>query len=104
MDDHNHEENEVEPRERALETSNQTPGHGEEHVRDIVWLSYDCKPAINHDMIARVRLNCLGVLDNLPRHLSKGIPVGELALFLVTECVLLTVGTIPHPVEGKDTE
>ena len=65
----------------------------------MIWLSDNCKPAIDHDMIARIRLDGVGVLDSLSRHLREGIPFYELALFLVAEYILLAIGTIPYPVE-----
>lgn len=50
-------------------------------------------------MVARIRLDGFGILDSLPRHLRECVPLYELALFLVAECILLTIGTVPHPVE-----
>lgn len=86
-----------------LETGNQAPRHRKEHVWYIVWLSNDCKPAIDHNVIACVCLNRLRVVDSLPRHLRERIPLGKLALLLVAERVLLAICTVPHPVE-KDVQ
>lgn len=95
--------------EVLLESGDQTPSHGEEHVRDIVGLADNSKPAIDHDVIAGVGLDSLGVLNSLPRHLREGVSLDELTLLLVAECVLLTIGAVPHPVEedvhnGKHSE
>lgn len=118
VDNHGHEEDRIEPREWtpvsvllvtinhtlsemncSLESSNETPGHGEEHVRNIIRLSDDGEPAIDHDVVACIGLNRLGILNSLPWHLGESVALNKLSLLLVTEGVLLAVGTVPHPVK-----
>jgi hypothetical protein len=118
VDNHRHEEDEVEPRERApsntmlvdlrhagtrnphsLEASDQTPSHGEEHVRHIVRLAHNSEPTVDHDLIARVCFDELGVLDHLPRYLRESVALDDLAFLSETDRVLLAVCAVPHPVE-----
>ena len=83
-----------------LETGDQTPCEGEEHVRDVVWLSDNCKPAVDHDIITSIRFDCLGVLDGLPGHLRERLALDKLpASASVSESVLLSIGAVPHPIE-----
>lgn len=84
-----------------LEAGNQPPGHGEEHIRDIIWLSDNCKPSVDHYTITCIGFYSLGILNGLPWNLRKSVALDELTFFLVAECVLLAIGTIPHPVHEK---
>ena len=84
-----------------LEPSDQTPGHGEEHVRHVVWLADDSKPAIDHDLVASISLDEFGVLDCLPGDLRESVALDDLILLAETNGVLLAVGTVPHPVEEQ---
>lgn len=84
-----------------LEPSNKTPSHGKEHIRNIIRFPNNRKPSINHDVIARVSLNGLGILNSLPWDLGECISFDELALLLVAEGILLAICTVPHPVEEE---
>lgn len=52
-------------------------------------------------MVAHFCLDGFGILDGLPGHLRESVAFDKLAPFLVTECVLLAVGAVPHPVHEE---
>jgi hypothetical protein len=128
MDDHHHEEDKVEPWEwtpsstrsvstshvsirnlNILESSDQTPCHGEEHIRHVVRLPHNRKPAVNHNFISSIRLDELRVLDCLPWNLRESVALDDLVFLSEADSVLLAVGAVPHPVEeqvyyGESTE
>lgn len=125
---HTHEENEVEPREWApaisvsykaspshtndqtarlqsegdlLEPRNETPGHREEHDRDIARFAYNGEPSIQHDSVSGSGLNDARVLDDRPGQLWECLSLDELAALLLTKRVLLPIGGVPHTVHEK---
>ena len=79
----------------------QSPSHGEEHIRHVIRLTDDSKPAVNHNLVAGISLDELGVLDCLPRDLGEGVALDDLVLFAETDGVLLALGAVPHPVEEE---
>ena len=130
VDDHDHEEDKVKPRERApepfvsnnvlnlwdmrtiklgcrqrrdnlLEPSDETPRHGEEHVRHIVGLAYDGEPSVQQYPVSSFCLENARILDDCPGHMRECLALNELTALLLTERVLLAVGRIPHPIHEK---
>jgi hypothetical protein len=120
VDDHYHEEDKVEPWEwtpsskrlistshvsirnlNVLEASNQTPSHGEEHIRYVVRLAHNSKPTIDHNLVASISLNEFGILDRLPRHLRECVALDDLIFLSEPDGVLLAVRAVPHPVEEQ---
>lgn len=64
----------------VLESSDESPREREKHVRNVVRLSDDSEPAINHDTVAHIGLDDFGVLDSLPWNLREGFSLHKLAM------------------------
>lgn len=123
VDDHDHEEDKVKPRKRTpgewsasarlgtqcesngksnlLETGDKSPGHREEHVRDIIRLANDCEPAIHHNPVSSPRFDDTRIFDDRPGHVRKRLTLDQLTTLLLTERVLLAIGRVPHPVHEQ---
>jgi len=118
--DHAGEEERVEPREGARETSDQAPVQSEVEVASVVNLASlaicnqnisihaaralhrnTLTPPINKNLRTVGRGQSLGVLHGLPRQLRESVTGDQGAALLLTEAVLLTVGGVPDPVDKQ---
>lgn len=98
MHNHDGEESRVEPRERRVEASDQTPAESKVHIASVVNLAGILVPAIAEKGVASIGLDLLRVLDSLPGELRESLAVHLVATLLSTEHVLLRVASIPDPV------
>lgn len=118
MADHTCEEERVEPRERAVEASNESPVQGKVQVAGVVDLArlaiyrrVSCRilfsdkkaltPPINQDLMPIRGRKSLGVFHRLPRQLRERVTEHHGSTLLLTETVLLAVGCVPDPVDKQ---
>lgn len=101
MHNHTGEEDRIEPRKGAIESSNGTPHEGEVDVACVMDLSGVAVPAIDEDCIARRCGQFSRIFNGLPRELREGSSKNKLACFLCSKAVLLTVRRVPHPVDKE---
>ena len=58
-------------------------------------------PSIHQDAIPSLRLDCLGVLDSLPRQLREGLALHESPALHLTETIFLRITRVPDPVDEE---
>jgi len=101
VDDHTGEEDRVEPREWAVETSDQTPGKRKVQVGGVLNLAGVLVPAVAEKRVTGRGLNLLRILDGLPGELRECLAVLLVAAFLAAEHGLLAVTSVPDPVSEE---
>lgn len=71
------------------------------HVTRVMDLPRIPIPSIHQNAIPRLRLDCLGILDGLPRQLRERLALYQGAALHLAEPVLLRVARIPDPVDEE---
>lgn len=98
MHNHKREEYGIEPWERAVESSDQTPAESKVEIGSVVDLAGVLEPAVDHERISRLGADDFWVLDLLPWELRESVPVDGDATLIGAEHVLLRIASIPDPV------
>ena len=101
MTDHDAEECRIEPRERTIETSYQSPGKGKKHITAVVYLPRKSITPVSQDPIASRGLNGLGAVNFLPRKLRERLALHKGTALHHSERVLLTIRRVPYPVDEE---
>lgn len=71
------------------------------HVTGVMYLPRMPIPSIHQDAIPSLRLDCLGILDRLPRQLREGLALHQGPTLHLAEPVLLRVARVPDPVDEQ---
>ena len=71
------------------------------HVTRVMDLPRIPIPSIHQNAIPRLRLDCLGILDRLPRQLREGLALHQGATLHLAETILLRVTCVPDPVDEQ---
>lgn len=99
MNDHTREEHGVEPREWALETSDEAPTDGEEEITCVMNLTRFAVPTVSQNLVSMGCLDCLWIGDASIFEVGEGSTLIDNTTFFLTELVLLRVGRIPDVVD-----
>lgn len=89
MHNHESEEDGIEPWERTIESSDQTPAEGEVKVGGVVDLSGVLEPTVDHERVTRLGPDDFGVLDSLPWELWECLSIDSHSTLFSAEHVLL---------------
>lgn len=101
VNDHTSKEDRVEPGERRIKASDQTPRNSEEEIAGVVDLAGLAVPAIGQDLVSVLGGDSLGVGDAAVLEVRESGALVNNAALLLAKLVLLAVGGIPDVVHAE---
>jgi hypothetical protein len=99
--DHADEEDGVEPRKGAVEARDQAPRDSKDDIAGVMNLASVAIPPVDKKLVARVGVDCFGVLEVRPWEGREGFALQQRAALLGAKCILLPIALVPDHIGTK---